>query len=77
MGVVSGTVLEGGGKVTGVIPYAIFAGEGEGNKSEKPVAVNGASREGVSLPDPTVKLLMKNGLNLCRRRRQVNSCCIA
>lgn len=46
MGVVSGTVLEGGGKVTGVIPYAIFAGEGEGNKSETPVAVNGASREG-------------------------------
>jgi hypothetical protein len=49
MGVVSSTVLEGGGKVTGVVPYAIFAAGGEGeqnNKSETHVALNGASREG-------------------------------
>lgn len=75
MGVVSNAVLKGGGKVTGVIPYAIFAAGGEGkqnNKCETHVALNGASREGVSVPDPTVKLLMKN---ICRRlRRQVNSC---
>ena len=62
MGLVSSTVLEGGGKVTGVVPYAIFAAGGEGeqnNKSDTHVALNGASREGVSVPDPNVKFLVK------------------
>lgn len=31
MGVVSGAVLEGGGKVTGIIPYAMVRAGGEGN----------------------------------------------
>lgn len=34
MGLVSGAVLEKGGKVTGVIPYAMAAAGGEGSKTE-------------------------------------------
>jgi predicted Rossmann-fold nucleotide-binding protein len=34
MGIVSGAVLEHGGQVTGIIPYAIIAAGGEGNKNE-------------------------------------------
>lgn len=32
MGAISGAVLEGGGDVTGIIPYAIIAAGGEGIK---------------------------------------------
>lgn len=34
MGIVSGSVLEGGGDVTGVIPVPMVAAGGEGEKSE-------------------------------------------
>ena len=33
MGIISGAVLEGGGEVTGVLPYAMIAAGGEGDKS--------------------------------------------
>ncbi|KAH7910615.1 hypothetical protein BJ138DRAFT_1135910 [Hygrophoropsis aurantiaca] len=34
MGVISGAVLDGGGKVTGIIPYAIYAAGGEKDKGD-------------------------------------------
>ncbi|KAJ7184357.1 hypothetical protein C8R46DRAFT_1158696 [Mycena filopes] len=40
MGVVSGAVLERGGKVTGVVPYAMVAAGGEGEKTSSKVEVN-------------------------------------
>ncbi|THH16940.1 hypothetical protein EW146_g3775 [Bondarzewia mesenterica] len=48
MGIVSGAVLEGGGDVTGVIPFAMAAGGGEREKSEEPtlhVKLNEKGRE--------------------------------
>lgn len=37
MGIVSGAVLEGGGEVTGVVPIAMVAAGGEGDKGEEKV----------------------------------------
>ncbi|KAH9484131.1 putative cytokinin riboside 5'-monophosphate phosphoribohydrolase LOGL7 [Psilocybe cubensis] len=49
MGVVSGAVLEGGGKVLGVIPHAMVAAGGEDEKvqSTTKVYLNEAGREKV------------------------------
>jgi len=49
MGLVSGAVLEGGGKVTGVLPYAMVRAGGEGDKiaSRPAVALNETGRENV------------------------------
>jgi len=49
MGVVSGAVLEGGGKVTGVIPHAMVAAGGEDEKVKNPskVYLNEKGREKV------------------------------
>ncbi|KAI5899268.1 uncharacterized protein SCHCODRAFT_02604665 [Schizophyllum commune H4-8] len=49
MGTVSGAVLNGKGKVTGVVPYAMVAQGGEGEKSESKVTVelNEKGREAV------------------------------
>ncbi|PFH50692.1 hypothetical protein AMATHDRAFT_47712 [Amanita thiersii Skay4041] len=50
MGVVSNAVSHGGGKVTGIVPYAMVAAGGEGEKVASKVAnhvkLNGAPREG-------------------------------
>ncbi|KAJ3545995.1 hypothetical protein NMY22_g2224 [Coprinellus aureogranulatus] len=49
MGTVSGAVLEGGGKVTGITPYAMVRAGGEGEKTEKggKVQLNEQGREAV------------------------------
>ena len=49
MGTVSGTVLSGKGKVTGVVPYAMVAAGGEGEKSASKytVELNEKGREEV------------------------------
>ena len=49
MGTVSGAVLNGQGKVTGVVPYAMVAQGGEGEKSESKVTIelNEKGREAV------------------------------
>ncbi|KAF5324522.1 hypothetical protein D9611_004577 [Ephemerocybe angulata] len=39
MGVVSGAVLEGGGKVTGIVPYAMISAGGEAEKTHSAVMV--------------------------------------
>lgn len=38
MGVVSSAVLEAGGKVTGIVPYAMVAAGGEGDKTASSAA---------------------------------------
>lgn len=50
MGTVSGAVLEGGGKVTGITPYAMVRAGGEGEKTDTGVKVqlNEEGREAVS-----------------------------
>ncbi|KAA1477066.1 hypothetical protein DENSPDRAFT_861398 [Dentipellis sp. KUC8613] len=48
MGIVSGTVLKGGGEVTGVVPHAMTLGGGEGDKTSSksaPVLLNEPGRE--------------------------------
>ncbi|KAL1744181.1 hypothetical protein HDZ31DRAFT_39246 [Schizophyllum fasciatum] len=49
MGTVSGAVLEGKGRVTGVVPYAMVAGGGEGEKTDTSASVqlNEKGREAV------------------------------
>lgn len=49
MGTVSGAVLDGKGKVTGIVPYAMVAGGGEGEKASTGVSVqlNEKGREAV------------------------------
>lgn len=49
MGVISDAVLEGGGKVTGIVPYAIFASGGEKEKAGASTSggVNSMEREKV------------------------------
>ncbi|EAU88318.2 hypothetical protein CC1G_05084 [Coprinopsis cinerea okayama7 len=49
MGIVSGACLDSGGKVTGIVPYAMVAagGEGEKTKSSVMVELNEAGREKV------------------------------
>lgn len=50
MGIVSGAVIDGGGEVTGVIPFAMVAAGGEGEKSTKPkvqIHLNEKGREKV------------------------------
>jgi hypothetical protein len=51
MGVVSGAVLEGGGQVTGVVPFAMVAAGGEGEKAPTSlnVVLDEAGREKVSM----------------------------
>lgn len=50
MGTVSGAVLEGGGKVTGITPYAMVRAGGEGEKTStgNKVHLNEKGREEVS-----------------------------
>ncbi|KIY48334.1 hypothetical protein FISHEDRAFT_73893 [Fistulina hepatica ATCC 64428] len=48
MGVISGTVLEGGSNVTGVVPYSMLAAGGEGQgMDDKTVVIDEKGREGV------------------------------
>jgi hypothetical protein len=51
MGVVSGAVLEHGGKVTGIVPYAMTIAGGESEKvgSRVDVQLNEAGREKVRI----------------------------
>jgi predicted Rossmann-fold nucleotide-binding protein len=42
MGIVSGAVLEDGGQVTGIVPYAMVAAGGEGSGSTKIIPANSA-----------------------------------
>lgn len=50
MGTVSGAVLEGGGKVTGITPYAMVRAGGEGEKTDTgaKVRLDEEGREAVS-----------------------------
>ena len=52
MGIVSGACLDSGGKVTGIVPYAMVGagGEGEKTKSSVMVELNEAGREKVLYP---------------------------
>lgn len=58
MGVASGAALEAGGRVIGVIPYAMVAAGGEGEKIKSGVMVNlnEEGREKVSLKFFKLKL---------------------
>ncbi len=53
MGIVSGTVLEYGGKVTGIVPYAMVISGGEREKGDPEkalkVELNEQGREAVSI----------------------------
>jgi predicted Rossmann-fold nucleotide-binding protein len=51
MGVASGAALEAGGRVIGVIPYAMVAAGGEGEKTKSAVTIdlNEVGREKVSM----------------------------
>jgi hypothetical protein len=44
MGLVAGAVLDNGGDVTGVVPYAFVASGGEGDKTKKSGAFEGGAR---------------------------------
>lgn len=54
MGIVSGAALEAGGEVTGIVPFAMVAagGEGEKTKSDIMVRLNEEGRERVC-PQPS------------------------
>jgi predicted Rossmann-fold nucleotide-binding protein len=49
MGVVSGAVLEGNGKATGIVPAAMLAAGGEGGGTVHDVHLNEPGREKVRL----------------------------
>lgn len=70
MGIVSGAVIDGGGEVTGVIPFAMVAAGGEGEKSTKPkvqIHLNEKGREKVetivvhSMHDRKVEMATRAG----------------
>jgi predicted Rossmann-fold nucleotide-binding protein len=67
MGAVSGAALERGGKVTGVVPYAMVAAGGEQEKGEAVVTVelNEAGREKVCLFLITPRLSCYSPLSIC------------
>ncbi len=52
MGAVSKAVAENGGKVTGIVPFAMVAGGGEGSKSDPTtlVAIPNGKNDQVRLP---------------------------